>query len=169
MVNLFKSLIKPTWHCIAFSPLEGHPRRHFNTFSCTMGHPRGHYHALSTIGASKRALFCCIMGNYTRRAVCNTETTMTPVAVKSTAVSILSLAFGQNSDVSHTRLNMIDRHHVDSLLAVYCCLSSFHREAQQRQQSYISWMKTLTRVNHIVNVLPVSSCESVLCCVPIVA
>ncbi len=84
---------------------------------------------------------------------------MTPVAVKSTAVSILS-SIGQNSDVAHMRLNMIDRHHVDSLLfnknvdsllfsvdsllAAYLCLSGFHREAQQHQQSYISWMKTLT-------------------------
>ncbi len=42
---------------------------------------------------------------------------MTPVAVKSTAVSILLLAsIGQNSDVTHMRLNVIGRHHVDSLL-----------------------------------------------------
>ncbi len=48
---------------------------------------------------------------------------MTPVAVKSTAINILLLAFMwaqanicQNSDMTHMRLNMIDRHHVDSLL-----------------------------------------------------
>ncbi len=48
--------------------------------------------------------------------------TMTPVAVKS--IKLLK--------------------NVDSLLVAYRCLSSFHREAQQHQQSYISWMKTLT-------------------------
>ncbi len=48
---------------------------------------------------------------------------MKPVAVKSTAVSILLLvapqvriSIGQNSDVTHMRLNVIDRHYIDSLL-----------------------------------------------------
>ncbi len=53
---------------------------------------------------------------------------MTPVVLKSTAVSILLLvltcvctpqaraSIGQNSDMTHTGPNVIDRHHVDSLL-----------------------------------------------------
>ncbi len=58
--------------------------------------------------------------------------------------------------MTHTRLNVIDRHHVDSLLAKFNnLLFVFHREAQQRQQSYISWMKTLT--------VREPDCESVLC------
>ncbi len=77
--------------------------------------------------------------------------TITPVAIKSSAVSILLLSLHG----SERRLNVIDRHHVDSLLfskvvknvdsllAAYCCLSGFHREAQQCQQSYTSWMKML--------------------------
>ncbi len=40
--------------------------------------------------------------------------TITPVAVKSTAVGVLSI--DQNSDMTHTRLKVIDRHHVDRLL-----------------------------------------------------
>ncbi len=63
---------------------------------------------------------------------------MTPVAVKLTAVSIQLLT---------SILGVIERYQVDSgLLAsfIICCLSSFHREAQQHQQSYISWMKMLT-------------------------
>ncbi len=31
------------WHCIAFSPLEGHPRGHFTMFCLLEGHPRGHF------------------------------------------------------------------------------------------------------------------------------
>ncbi len=49
---------------------------------------------------------------------------MTPVAIKSTASCQHPVALtlwkrasiGQNSDVTHTRLNVIDRHRVDSLL-----------------------------------------------------
>ncbi len=65
--------------------------------------------------------------------------------------------------MTHARLNVTDGHHVDSLLAAYRCFFSFHQEAQQCQQSYISWMKTL-----MVSVLPVSSCESVLWWVAVV-
>ncbi len=74
----------------------------------------------------------------------NCMLTMTPVAVRSTAVSILLLthvlalrkheqpASAKNSEVTHKRLNVIDRYRVDSLLFntviwknVDCLLASF--------------------------------------------
>ncbi len=57
---------------------------------------------------------------------------MAPVVVKSTAVSILLLtlaacapfSIGQNSDLTHMRLNVIDRHHVESF--INRCWACFH-------------------------------------------
>ncbi len=56
---------------------------------------------------------------------------MTSVAIKS---SCCLHSCQHRPKQTHAKLNMIDRHHVDSLLAVYSLLP--FTEAQQRQHSY---------------------------------
>ncbi len=86
---------------------------------------------------------------------------LTTVAVQSTAVSVLLLALCGSEPPSvktvwHTwdwtwltrimltacfSIKLLKN--VNSSLNSLCCLSGFHVEAQPRQQSYISWKKTL--------------------------
>ncbi len=66
---------------------------------------------------------------------------MTPVAVKSTAPAPCCSRLCRHRPEQWRDTRETERDwqvdHVDSLLAAYRCLSSFHQKARQRQQSYI--------------------------------
>ncbi len=96
-------------------------------------------------GMNIPAVFCSLKGLYVTFRYC--LFTVTPVAVKSTTVSILLLSLCDRMWLTGIMLTACFSLRLLKIL-IACwqliALYSFHREAQQCQQSYVSWMKTLT-------------------------